>query len=108
MEAFAPEINVLEKRNSNEPENRKLLKERRRVLRKSSLYSLDPIVDKDGILQVGGRLHLSDLAYEKRHPIILPKKHHVSELLIRHYHHRVYHQGRQRFYEELARLAVME
>jgi hypothetical protein len=56
---------------------------------------LDPFLDKNGVLRVGGRIHRSDLGFEEKHPIILPKKHHVSELLIRHYHHKVYHQGRQ-------------
>ena len=94
-EAFASEIDVLEKKSNNESENRELLKERRRILRKSSLYRLDPFVDKNGILRVGGRLHRADLAYEEKHPAILPKNNHMSELLIHHYHHRVYHQGRQ-------------
>ncbi len=55
-EAFAHEFNVLQRKSDNEPENRRSLKERRAVLRKSSLYRLDPFLDKDRILWV---LHCS-------------------------------------------------
>ena len=34
------------------------------------------------------------LEYGERHPAILPRKDHISELIVRHYHERVYHQGR--------------
>ena len=94
-EAFADEISVLRRKSGNEPESRQSLRERRTVLRKSSVFRLDPFLDKDGVLRVGGRIHRSDFGFEEKHPIILPKKRHVSELLIRHYHHKVYHQGRQ-------------
>ncbi len=93
-EAFAAEIEILKKESDRGPESRELLKRRRKLLRNSKISRLDPFVDQDGILRVGGRLHRADLAYEERHPVILPKKHHVTELLIRHHHKRVHHQGR--------------
>ncbi|KAI7789365.1 hypothetical protein IRJ41_003871 [Triplophysa rosa] len=43
---------------------------------------------------VGGQTSLADFPYDERHPLILPKKHHVSTLLVRHYHQGVVHQGR--------------
>ena len=70
--AFADKICILQRKSGNEPESRQSLRERRTVLGKSSLFRLDR----------------SDLGVEK-HPIIMPKKRHVSELLIRHYHHKV-------------------
>ena len=66
---------------------------RKDVLRKSSIRRLNPL-DEEGVLTVGGRLHRSDLSLEERHPILIPKNDHVSQLLIQHYHQRVYHQGR--------------
>ena len=72
------------------------MKEQRRTLRKSNLAGLDPFLDQDGVLRVGGRLNRSSLTFEEKHPILLPKKHHVSQLIIRHYHEKViHHQGRQ-------------
>ena len=43
-------------------------------------------MDSDGILRVGGRLELSNLPYDAKHPVILPKKHHISKFVIAHIH----------------------
>ena len=95
-EVFAAEINALKRNDDKETESRDHLKERRRLLRKSNLVRLDPFLDRDGILLVGGRLSRSSLTFEEKHPILLPKKHHLSLLIIRHYHEKVvHHQGRQ-------------
>nr|CAI5838018.1 unnamed protein product [Callosobruchus analis] len=44
---------------------------------KSSLLCLNPFVCDDGIIRVGGRLENSKYSYDKQHPILLPKGHHV-------------------------------
>lgn len=64
------------------------------INKKSPLAKLNPLIDKDDLLRVGGRLKLADLSSREKNPIILPSKHHVSTLLIRHYHEGVEHQGR--------------
>ena len=56
------------------------------VLRSSPLWRLSPFVDSDGILRVGGRLEMSNLPYDAKHPVILPKKDHISKLVIAHLH----------------------
>lgn len=60
----------------------------------SSIYSLSPYIDGDGILRVGGRIAKAPLCDDVKHPAILPKKHHITKLLIRHFHEKVEHQGR--------------
>ena len=60
----------------------------------SSLYRLYPFLDSDGILRLGGRITRANVPYELKHPVILPRKSHVTELIVRHYHHQVEHQGR--------------
>ena len=60
----------------------------------SALSSLDLFIDDVGLLRVGGRLRRSSLPFEEKHPIIIPAKHHVTKLLIRHFHESVHHQGR--------------
>ena len=60
----------------------------------SSLYQLDLFLDANGILTVGGRIRRSRLLYGGKHPIILPRKGHVTELIICHHHRTVEHQGR--------------
>ena len=64
------------------------------LMKTSQLYRLNPFIDEDGILRVGGRLRYSNLDQDEKHPIVLPKGHHVSVLLIKHYHAKVCHQGR--------------
>ena len=58
------------------------------------LLKLDPFVDEDGILRVGGRLRLSDLPEREKHPFILPKEDHVTTLVVDSAHRRIFHQGR--------------
>ncbi|XP_078494100.1 uncharacterized protein LOC113475732 [Ciona intestinalis] len=60
----------------------------------SSLYRIDPFVDNDGVLRVGGRLRLSNLKDVEKHPAILPRKGHITELIIRTHHKDVNHMGR--------------
>ena len=47
---------------------------------------MSPFGYSDGILRVGGRLEMSNLPYDAKHPIILPKQHHISKLVIAHIH----------------------
>ena len=67
----------------------------KKALKGSQLYRLDPFLDSHGILRVGGRLRRAQMEYNEKHPIVLPKCHYVSQLIAKHYHHEVHHQGRQ-------------
>lgn len=63
----------------------------------STIRTLCPKIGADGLLHVGGRLNnvsVDVLNDNMRNPIILPKNHHVSYLIIRHLHQKVFHQGR--------------
>jgi len=64
------------------------------VNKSSSIRSLDPFM-KDGLLRVGGRLRHSSIEAEARNHIILPKKVHVVDLLVRHSHAEAGHSGRE-------------
>ncbi|XP_044160670.1 uncharacterized protein LOC122945622 [Bufo gargarizans] len=64
------------------------------ISRHSSLKKLNPILDEDGVLRIGGRLSAADMTIQERHPFIIPKNHHIALLLVRHYHEQVAHQGR--------------
>lgn len=55
---------------------------------------MDPILDREGILRLGGRLKNSCLDSSVKHPIIFPKDHHLTTLLISHCHETVKHQGK--------------
>ncbi|XP_043232395.1 uncharacterized protein LOC122386819 [Amphibalanus amphitrite] len=68
--------------------------DRKQVKKRSSVRRLDPFLARDGLLRVGGRLRRSDLPLETAHPVILPKDHHVSRLIIAHFHEKTKHSGR--------------
>ena len=65
---------------------RDLEKGRRSVQRQSSIYSLEPIMDESGVLRLGGRLRQAPIEESRKFPAILPKRHHVSSLIVRHAH----------------------
>ena len=58
----------------------------------SSIYKLDPVLE-NGLLRVGGRLEHAPIENDAKHPIILPKRHHVTKLIIQYYHHASAHSG---------------
>ena len=53
--------------------------------RNSSIYKLDPVLE-NGLLRVGGRLEHAPIENDAKHPIILPKRHHVTKLIIEYFH----------------------
>ena len=55
--------------------------------RSSPIQRLNPILDKDGILRVGGRVSL--------------KPAHLTDLIVRHFHQRKGHRGRARTHAEI-------
>lgn len=61
----------------------------------SKILSLSPILDENGILRVGGRLKSAALAYEAKYPILLPKDHTITKLIIRNEHIKNLHAGIQ-------------
>ena len=77
-------------------ESRDFSRARKAEIKKSStLYQLDPVLDKNGLLHVGGRLVKSRVFPDDfKHPVILPKKSFVVNLVIRDAHERVGHSSR--------------
>ena len=69
------------------------LKGAAKLSKTSPLLKLSSVINNFGLLRVGGRLERSSLSYEESHPLLLPSSHHVTTLLVRHYHERVQHQG---------------
>ncbi len=58
----------------------------RDIKKLNSLRKLDPVYKGD-LLCVGGRLkHLPTRFDDLKHPAILPKRHHIVDLIIKHYH----------------------
>jgi len=58
-----------------------------------TLRPLDPFVDECGLIRVGGRLENADIPYAHKHPMLLPARHRLTDLLIDHHHIRLRHPG---------------
>lgn len=81
----------------------KEIKELRSGKKQSNLYTykssplrfLNPFLDDNKIIRVGGRIHNADIPFEHSHPIILPSKEHVTSIIILQYHLKLLHSGIQ-------------
>ena len=87
-DAFDEIIKCLEKKTA--PEIRKRVKELR------SLKKFRLCLDDKGALRIEGRLNSSpDIAFDAKHPLILPSRHSLTKLVILWYHHGNCHSGVQ-------------
>ncbi|XP_055924888.1 uncharacterized protein LOC129956901 [Argiope bruennichi] len=65
------------------------------IPKNSKILSLNPFLDKDELLRVGGRLKFSNLSDNQKHQLLLPKSHHFTDLIIEHFHKISLHSGTQ-------------
>jgi len=96
------------------PEEYRRLCEGRSIKRGSSIMTLTPFVDEHGVVRVGGRIGRAALPHDALHPMLLPKNHRLTILIIRREHVRNLHAGvqatmcavRQRFWPLAARSTI--
>jgi hypothetical protein len=77
------------------PEELKSLSSVKDFPRRSKIISLKPFIDMDGILRVGGRLRHSPLPQDQKTPMLLPRHHRLTELIISSKHVEQFHAGPQ-------------
>ena len=85
---FTEERRELFKKNIVRPNQRKELKKK-----SSPLKALNPFIGEDGLIRVGSRLLHSNLEYDAKFPVILPKESRHTEDLIRDEHLSQHHAG---------------
>ncbi|UYV60129.1 ASAP1 [Cordylochernes scorpioides] len=73
----------------------KLLKSNKQLPMSNKLTSLNPFLDTQGLLRVGGRLEYSYLNENQKLPLLLPKNHHITNLIIDDIHRKYLHAGPQ-------------
>ena len=71
------------------------LKSKNSLNRHDNLLKLQPFLDNEGLLRVGGRLNYSNLNYSSKHPVILPNKCKIVTYLVSEIHKSLGHSGRQ-------------
>lgn len=70
------------------------LKANRSVQRRSSLFVHNVFLDSNGLIRSRTRLQNALVAVDRKCPIVIPGKCHLSVLLIRHIHEKFFHAGR--------------
>ena len=66
----------------------------RPVASESKLARLSPKLDDAGLIRLNGRLQLSTvLPYDTRHPIVLPRQHAITRLVVANQHEELHHAG---------------
>lgn len=73
----------------------KSLKEKQPLPSKIKLLCLNPFLDKNGILRIGGRLREALIEYNSKHQMIIPKDSHLTKLTINDAHLKTKHGGTQ-------------
>jgi hypothetical protein len=81
LEAFSDEV--------------KSLRSKSNLKKDSKLLVFAPFLDGDGLLRVGGRISRAPIPVDQKHPILLPKGHPYTTLLIRCFHEENLHAGTQ-------------
>lgn len=82
-------------RKEENPKDRPSNFERKSSLKSCSpLFKLDPFIDCSGILRVGGRLKRASMPDNVKFPEVLPRKSHITDLVVKQCHDQVEHQGR--------------
>lgn len=71
------------------------LEQNQHISRKSKLLSLSVFLDEERLLRVGGRLVHSKDNYSRKHQIVLPNKHKLTDMIIRDYRFQQLHPGPQ-------------
>ncbi|XP_062533253.1 uncharacterized protein LOC134202221 [Armigeres subalbatus] len=93
---YAEEILILRKANTTNKEKAKELN------RDSPIRQLSPFLDEYGVVRMEGRTEASPLStYDAKYPVILPKNHRVSELIVDYYHRRLGHHNSETVVNEV-------
>ena len=72
----------------------KILGETGILNKKTSIYKLDPFLDRCGLVRVGGQIQKSVVSEEMKHPALLARKSEIAVMIIRWCHEKVAHSGR--------------
>ena len=102
--SFPKVIEALQRVTRNQESSRQVRPELRKLKTTTSLCKLNPVLDGEGILQVGGRLENAAISYDAKHQIILPYRHHVTNLIIQKYHEEAGHLGQEYVLSSLCQL----
>ena len=71
------------------------------ISRDSKLWKLDPQLDADGIMRLGGRIGAAEIEEERKRPVILDGRHPYTRLLVIREHEKAGHANNERVVNDL-------
>ncbi|XP_058816893.1 uncharacterized protein LOC131680191 [Topomyia yanbarensis] len=72
--------------------------------KQSALFKVCPFMDNDGVMRIHSRIDESDFAGKyTNYPIVLPRDHPVTKLILQEIHQRYHHQCQKTFINEVSR-----
>nr|CAI5820351.1 unnamed protein product [Callosobruchus analis] len=77
------------------PNEYRQLKNKKPLDSTSKILALNPFLDEQGPLRVGGRLTNSELPFSRKHPLLLDSSHHLTKLIFVKAHKDLLHAGPQ-------------
>ncbi|XP_030750158.1 uncharacterized protein LOC115877948 [Sitophilus oryzae] len=77
----------------NEVFSADILKLKEKVPCSKPFRKLASFLDEDGVLRVGGRLKHANLEFDVKHPMLLPRDHQLTYLVIQEFHNKNLHPG---------------
>ncbi|XP_062715630.1 uncharacterized protein LOC134291645 [Aedes albopictus] len=90
LESYPEEINVLSASKENQ------------LPKSSAIYAFTPFMDDNGIVRMRGRIGNCEFAtMDVKNPIILPKNHHVTRLILMDFHVRYHHANHETVINEV-------
>ncbi|XP_055522508.1 uncharacterized protein LOC129716699 [Wyeomyia smithii] len=70
--------------------------------KQSTIYTMSPFLDEQRVMRMRGRISQCEYAtMDARNPIILPRIHHITMLVVRDYHMRYHHRNHETVINEL-------
>ncbi|XP_065088575.1 uncharacterized protein LOC135710053 [Ochlerotatus camptorhynchus] len=95
-ESYPDEKNILQ-RNEGLPVN-----EKKPLDKSSRIYELVPVIDEDGLLRQYGRIGAAKgISYDMCYPVILPREHWVTRLVVEKYHRKYRHANTETIVNEI-------
>ncbi|XP_062703517.1 uncharacterized protein LOC134285973 [Aedes albopictus] len=95
-DGYPDEVAILTHNKQSTPENQQSLG------RSSSLTNLPPVLDEHGLIRVDGRIAAADYVhYDTKYPVVLPKGHPITDLLLDWYHRKFRHANNETVVNEV-------
>ncbi|XP_058828066.1 uncharacterized protein LOC131687975 [Topomyia yanbarensis] len=91
-ESFPEEVAILLNRNGTT----------KALPKQSAIYTMKPFLDENQLMRMFGRISRCEYAtMDAQNPVVLPKDHHITKLLVRDYHERFHHCNHETVINEL-------